>query len=241
MGFGAVILPCRSRLPHDNRQNNSSVPVRSRIIPRNLLPLLTLTLTGCPSPATTPSARVTPLPPGDRMAAALPHVRAAASRHGVDAALIMAVIKVESTFRPRAGSGAGARGLMQLMPRTAAGLARRLGYEDHDIYDPAFNVDAGTAYLKMMLLKFDGRLELALAAYNSGPGRVAGWQKRGAPLPGYSRRYVADVLAARTQMRAYLKSGQDPGQQEDTLDRGALRGLIKDRNQRYGQRPDEAL
>ena len=206
---------------------------------RSLL-LICLALTGCSSPAVR-SARVTPLPPGDRVAAVTPIVRAAASRHGVDAALIMAVIKVESSFRPRAGSRVGARGLMQLMPRTAAGLARRLGYEQHDIYDPAFNVDAGTAYLKLMLERFDGKVDLALAAYNSGPGRVSGWQKRGEPLPGYSRRYVADVLAARDQMRTYLASGQNPDPQNDTLDRGALRGLIRDRNAMYGQRPDEAL
>ena len=172
------------------------------------------------------------------MAAVLPHVRAAAARHGVEVALIMGVIKVESSFKPTAGSRAGARGLMQLMPRTAAGLARRLGYEDFDILDPAFNVDAGTAYLKLMLTRFDGRLELALAAYNSGPGRVSGLQKRGMSLPGYSRRYVSAVLGARAQMDAYLMSGV---QQDDPMDRGALRGLIEDRNKLYGERPDESL
>lgn len=204
---------------------------------KRCLLLLCLALTGCPSASVTP-AKTTRLPPGDRMAAVLPHVRAAAARHGVEAALIMGVIKVESSFRPTAGSHAGARGLMQLMPRTAAGLARRLGYEDHNILDPAFNVDAGTAYLKLMLTRFDGRLEWALAAYNSGPGRVGRWQKRGTPLPGYSLRYVSDVLAARTQMSAYLESGV---QEDEPMDRGALRGLIKDRNKLYGERPDTSL
>lgn len=202
--------------------------------------VLCLALTACPSPAVTPAA-VSRLPPADRVAAALPHVRAAAARHGVEVTLILGVIKVESSFLPTAGSGAGARGLMQLMPRTAAGLARRLGYADHDILDPAFNVDAGTAYLKAMLNKFDGRLDWALAAYNSGPGRVAGWQKRGKALPGYSRRYISDVLAARTRMAAYLQSGAEPADEKTDLDRGALRGLIRDKNKMYGQRPDESF
>ena len=126
---------------------------------------------------------------------------------------------------------------MQLMPRTAASLARRLGYgDDYEIDDPAFNVDAGTAYLGHLMRTFDGDEELALAGYNSGPARVQRWQREGTALPAYSRRYVAAVSAARRRFRS--EGAPEPASGPEP-DRDALRALIRDKQQQYGERPDE--
>jgi transglycosylase-like protein with SLT domain len=93
-------------------------------------------------------------------------VAAAASRYGVDAELITSVIAVESNFDPKAVSRKNARGLMQLLPETAA----RLGIKD--IFDPQENIDAGTRYLRELLQMYKNDLALTLAAYNAGPERV---------------------------------------------------------------------
>ena len=93
-------------------------------------------------------------------------VLAAASRYGVDAELISSVMEVESQFNPKAVSVKNARGLMQLLPETAA----RLGVKD--IFDPQENIDAGTHYLRDLLQLYNNDLTLALAAYNAGPDNV---------------------------------------------------------------------
>jgi len=93
-------------------------------------------------------------------------VEAAAKRYNVDADLITSVIAVESNFDPRAVSRKNARGLMQLLPETAA----QLGVKNID--DPAENIDAGTHYLRDLLQKYNNDLPLALAAYNAGPDKV---------------------------------------------------------------------
>jgi soluble lytic murein transglycosylase-like protein len=111
----------------------------------------------------------------------------AAARHGLDPVLLEAVVKVESNFDPAAVSPKGAQGLMQLMPATAAEL------QVTDPFDPAANLDGGARYLKVLLEVFAGDLGLALAAYNSGPGRVA---RRGEiPAIDETRRYVHRVLS----------------------------------------------
>jgi hypothetical protein len=93
-------------------------------------------------------------------------IEAASRRHGVDAALVHAVVFVESSYDPQALSAQGALGLMQLMPETA----RRYGVKDPS--DPAQNVEGGVRVLKELLALFDQDMELALAAYNSGASAV---------------------------------------------------------------------
>lgn len=110
----------------------------------------------------------------------------AARRHGLDPGLVMAVVAVESGFRPQAVSPKGAQGLMQLMPRTAESL----GVEDP--FDPAENLDGGARHLGQLLTLYGGDLVRALAAYNAGAGAV----KRHGGVPPYreTRAYVKKVL-----------------------------------------------
>lgn len=106
-----------------------------------------------------------------------------AGRFGIEAALLHAVISVESGYNARAVSRRGAAGLMQLMPETA----RRFGVAD--VFDPADNVRAGAQYLNYLLKLFDNDLQLALAAYNAGEAAV---MKYGRRIPPY-RETVAYV------------------------------------------------
>lgn len=114
-----------------------------------------------------------------------PWVKWASQNHKIPAALIKAVIKVESNFNPSATSPKGAQGLMQLMPGTAEQL------QVSNAYDIRENILAGTRYLGMLLQKFNNNLPLALAAYNAGPQRVARCQ--GIPPIKETQGFVRDV------------------------------------------------
>jgi soluble lytic murein transglycosylase-like protein len=111
---------------------------------------------------------------------------AAARRHGLDPELVLAVVSVESAFRPAAVSPKGAQGLMQLMPATAASLGVK------DAFDPADNLDGGARYLGSLLTLYGGDVPRALAAYNAGAGAVA--RHRGVPPYRETRAYVKRVL-----------------------------------------------
>jgi hypothetical protein len=113
-------------------------------------------------------------------------VAEAAQRHGLDPALVRAVVGVESGFEPQAVSSKGAQGLMQLMPATA----RDLGITDP--FDPAANLDGGSRYLSALVARYEGDLPKALAAYNAGMGAVARYG--GVPPYAETRKYVQTVL-----------------------------------------------
>jgi len=113
-------------------------------------------------------------------------VNAASDKHQIDPDLINSVIRAESAFNPHAVSRKGAQGLMQLMPDTAT----KLGVKD--VFDPAANVNAGTQYLRDLLVLYHGDMVKALAAYNAGPQRVA--QYHGVPPYHETRAYVAQIV-----------------------------------------------
>jgi soluble lytic murein transglycosylase-like protein len=136
------------------------------------------------------------MPANDR-AALDPIIEEAAALYGVSADLVRAVIQTESRFDPTAVSPVGAKGLMQLMPKTA----RTLGVKDP--FDPRDNIFGGVKYLSSLLERYDGNTALALAGYNAGPGNVR--RHRGVPpfreTQGYVRKIaklVADSDAAFT-------------------------------------------
>ncbi|MGH7736861.1 MAG: lytic transglycosylase domain-containing protein [Candidatus Tyrphobacter sp.] len=114
-------------------------------------------------------------------------VSQASSQSAVPPGLVRAVLMAESGGDPSAISIAGAEGLMQLMPGTAA----RCGI---DPFEPVSNVDCGSAYLKSLLTRYHGNVELAVAAYNAGPGAVDAYH--GVPPYAETRAYVARVLSA---------------------------------------------
>jgi Transglycosylase SLT domain len=130
-------------------------------------------------------------------------VEAAAKRYNVDADLISSVIAVESGFDPKAVSRKNARGLMQLLPETAA----RLGVQD--IFDPRENIDAGTRYLRELLQQYNNDVALALAAYNAGPDRV---QQYGRVPP-----FAETISYVRRVKRGYEKSKSEASNKTPAL------------------------
>jgi soluble lytic murein transglycosylase-like protein len=116
-----------------------------------------------------------------------PLIDAASRNHGVEVALVHAVITAESGYNPSAVSRTGARGIMQLMPDTA----RRFGVQN--IMDPTDNIQGGVKYLRELLIMFNGNKELAVAAYNAGENAVI---RAGNRIPAYpeTASYVPKVL-----------------------------------------------
>jgi soluble lytic murein transglycosylase-like protein len=115
-----------------------------------------------------------------------PTIHKVASKHGLSPKLVSAVMRVESCYDARAVSRAGARGLMQLMPMTAA----QLGV--YDSFDPEQNIEGGVRYLASMLRRFNNDLHLGLAAYNAGPEAVEAY--RGVPPYKETKSYVGRIL-----------------------------------------------
>jgi soluble lytic murein transglycosylase len=142
-----------------------------------------------------------------------PQLRAKAMEEGLDPSLVAALILQESTFDAAALSGAGARGLMQVIPATGRKLARDLGvrWQRASLHHPETSLDFGTRYLRQMSDRYGGQVERVLAAYNAGPHRVDAWDLQ---QPGQSaeeftesipftetRGYVMIILANREQYR----------------------------------------
>jgi soluble lytic murein transglycosylase-like protein len=203
----------RSRRLAEERRRSTTRPRRPRpVLPARLravsaLAIIALVAGGLSLAATNAdstgsAARLTPVALGSPAAVVpsgcpvparfRPAFGEASLRTGVPLSLLVAVAQGESSMRPDARSPAGAVGLMQLMPATAA----ELGFELHR---PAANVMGGAVYLAGLLDRFDGDLALALAAYNAGPGAV---ERAGGAPSGAVLRYAADVQSRAASLAA---------------------------------------
>jgi soluble lytic murein transglycosylase-like protein len=146
-------------------------------------------------------------------------IQAAAARYRVDADLITSIIATESNFDPKAISRHNARGLMQLLPQTAA----RLGVQN--IFDPGENIDAGTRYLRELLQRYRNDLALTLAAYNAGPARVRQYGR--VPPFTETQSYVRRVRNSYNKRKSGVAVGKAPAQAlgvSSTPDTGAPPG-----------------
>jgi soluble lytic murein transglycosylase len=152
-----------------------------------------------------------------------------------ETAFILGIVRQESSFDPMARSGTGALGMMQLMPATARGVARRSGLGPGRLEDPDYNMRVGSAFLGQLVDQFSGSYLLAAAAYNAGPGRPNQWTNvcgdpRGSdsdPLDfvecipfSETRDYVMRVLEATQVYRARLNGGEAPLTLKADLKRG---------------------
>ncbi len=137
-----------------------------------------------------PSSELSP-----KMTQFIPNIKGAAQKYNLPPELIAGIIWQESRGNPKALSHCGAMGLMQLMPGTAA----HLGVQNP--FDPAQNIEGGSKYIRQMLDRFNGNLNLAVAAYNSGPGNV---EKYGRTIPPFkeTQEYVPRVLGYASNFKA---------------------------------------
>lgn len=151
----------------------------------------------------------------------LDHVQAIAdsgARHDINTYLIAAVIDAESNWDPRRRSDAGAEGLMQVLPSTAADLAERGvvdgdRFDPRDLSDPAVGIEYGTAYLRTLVDRYH-EVETALAAYNAGPRHADRWAARGGNIRDAidfpeTRHFVLRVVRARDRYEALYPEAFD--------------------------------
>jgi len=120
-------------------------------------------------------------------------IRSLAGKHSISPSLIHAMIKNESNYNPYAVSSKGAKGLMQLMPKTAS------NYGVDDPYDPRQNIEAGIKHMKNLLSVYDGKLNLALAAYNAGQGAVKKY--KGIPPFPETQNYIKKINSTYNKSR----------------------------------------
>jgi soluble lytic murein transglycosylase len=157
---------------------------------------------------------------------------------GAETALVLAITRQESGFDPYVRSGAGARGMMQLMPSTAKILARKIGvsYSPDQLDEPGYNMRLGSRYLGQLVNQFSGSYVMATAGYNAGPGRPMAWTsfcgdpRGGATDPidyvecipfSETRNYVMRVMENVQVYRAKLAGGSAPITITQDLRRGA--------------------
>jgi soluble lytic murein transglycosylase-like protein len=127
----------------------------------------------------------------------------AAERHRVDGLLVAAIVEAESGFVPTRVSPRGAVGLMQVLPSTAGEYG-----DAKDLLDPRTNLDVGSRYLGRLIEDFDGDVELAVAAYNAGPGAVERYG--GVPPYAETKDYVKRVLTLYDAHHQTAGAGRDP-------------------------------
>ena len=130
-------------------------------------------------------------------------IAATAGRSNLDPALVYAIMREESGYRPSVVSSSGARGLLQLMPETAERVAAGAGIAApsiEDLFVPRVNIQLGALYLEGLLRRFDGRTSAAVSSYNAGPIAVARWLDR---ATGEDDEWVEDI--GYDQTRAYVK------------------------------------
>ena len=143
----------------------------------------------------------------------LPLILAASRQQGVNPHLVAAVIFTESRFRHDARSEAGASGLMQLMPETAAEMAERMGMRDFHpgrLQEPEINIMLGVAYLKHLQHRFRNP-DLVLAAYNAGPTVVEQWQRERKPVSyAETRHYIKTVQRHQARLEALYPEWNEP-------------------------------
>ncbi len=216
-GFAATLQAAQTSAAQTGSAQSATLPVStlpSSTLPASTLPASTLPVSALPAstlPTSTLPASTLPtstLPASTLPASALPApssggetssaydalIEQAAARNGVDPAVLHGLIQQESGFDPSSTSSAGALGLTQLMPGTAASLGVT------NPLDPAQSIEGGARYLGEMLRQFGGNTQDALAAYNAGPGAV----QRYGGVPPYSetQQYVAKVLGYAAEYRS---------------------------------------
>jgi soluble lytic murein transglycosylase-like protein len=198
LGFGSLVPPVAAPAPVDPQPATASAAVPALAAPQPEIPQQQIPPPQ-PAPAAAAPAPKPPQPPPSPLHLLDTHdipsgpfghlIYEVASRYSLNPHLVAAIVRVESSFNPRALSRKGACGLMQLLPETA----RRFGLRRKDLFDPAKNLDAGARYLKWLADRFGHDPVRVLAAYNAGEGAV----QRYGGVPPYkeTRNYVDRIFS----------------------------------------------